>query len=102
MPHHHTYFPFAPRDASCVPSSTLYETNMKNSTPVMTTFYSIRPYQPTPRYHHEEQVSVIYSRDTFGNIAASAFTQAVKNMIGINVDFDAAGPQPATIEISSM
>ncbi|CAM9520701.1 unnamed protein product [Ascophyllum nodosum] len=53
-------------------------------------------------YHHEEQVSVIYSRDTFGNIAASAFTQAVKNMIGINVDFDAAGPQPATIEISSI
>lgn len=54
------------------------------------------------RYYSEERVSVIYADNTFGNLAASGFTRAVKNMVGINVDFNAAGPLPATIEISSM
>ncbi|CAM9520631.1 unnamed protein product [Ascophyllum nodosum] len=53
-------------------------------------------------YHSEERVSVLYADSTFGNLAASGFNRAVMNTVGINIDFNAAGPLPATVDISSI
>ncbi|CAM9202083.1 unnamed protein product, partial [Hapterophycus canaliculatus] len=49
--------------------------------------------------HAEERVSLIYPDDTYGTIAASAFVRAVKTTNGINVDSNAAGQMPSTIEL---
>eukprot|EP00752_Nemacystus_decipiens_P004321 g3946.t1 len=46
-----------------------------------------------------ERVSVIYPDDTYGTIAASAFVRAVRSTEGINVDSNAAGEMPSTIEL---
>lgn len=46
-----------------------------------------------------ERVSVIYPDDTYGNIAASAFVRAVRSTEGVNIDSNAAGETPSTIEL---
>ncbi|CAB1099788.1 unnamed protein product [Ectocarpus sp. CCAP 1310/34] len=51
-------------------------------------------------YRATERVSMIYTDDTYGTIAASAFVRAVRRTEGINIDSTAAGPMPSSIELA--
>eukprot|EP00904_Undaria_pinnatifida_P014240 jgi/Undpi1/9947/HiC_scaffold_28.g12401.m1 len=52
-------------------------------------------------YQTTERVSVIYADDSYGPIAVSAFVRAARSTIGINIDYNAAGQMPSTIDIAS-
>ncbi|CBJ28350.1 conserved unknown protein [Ectocarpus siliculosus] len=51
-------------------------------------------------YRTTERVSMIYSDDTYGAVAASAFVRAVRRTEGMNIDSTAAGEMPSSIELA--
>ena len=54
----------------------------------------------THRYYTTERVSVIYTDDAYGAIAASAFARAARTTTGTNVDNNLAGQSASTIDVA--
>ena len=79
-----------------------YRPLLRSNRPPLTTLLArVTVPSSTTRYQTTERVSVIYSDDTYGPIAASAFARAARSTIGINVDYNAAGQSPSTIDIAA-